>query len=285
MSSSSARPAAAAASAASSAGEEPELLEPSPEVMEALHIHVEELGNTRGGQQVRAAGVSLVELFNAAMELPGGKKLMDKFREHAKIYKKVVKAYMSKSDELNDVSARLEAIYGLVGDLTTDLKPCTCTTTNCGNCACSKKKIPYCTDRCACKAGGKCFRSNYQEGGMVLLAEQRGNDAADATRKKIEKARQRARREADVAVQAALALKEEVKKAKKRADEELAAAVKALELKNKKSKKSKRKARSPSPSSSDSSSDSSSEERGSSVVNSSESESEDEKPKSKSHRK
>jgi hypothetical protein len=270
MSSASASAAAAAPSAAALDGEH-SLLEASPDVLDALHVRVEELGNTHGGKAVRDAGVSFVQLHKMVMKLPGGKELAPLFEEHGKIYKKVVKAYISKTDELNDVSARLGAVFSVMGELVKDVKPCTCTATNCGNCACSKKKVPFCTDRCSCKANGNCARGQYQGGsGLAMLAEKRGDEAADAKAEYVHKAREKARQKGDAALQLALINKKMVKEEAKRAKASVAAAMKALALKEK--EKKKRRVRTPPTSSSEdvSTSDSEDEEgRGGSLVNSS----------------
>ena len=247
-------------------------------MLESLHVRVEELGNTHGGKAVRDAGVSFVDLVKRVLQLQGGKELLPLFQEHGKIYKKVVKAYINKTDELNDVTARLDSLFDMLGELVKDVKPCTCTATNCGGCACSRKKIPFCTDRCACKANGNCARGQYQGGnGLDMLAEKRGGEAADARAEQLRKAREKARQKADAALQDALAKKKQLKEQAKAAKEQVAAALKAMEKKRKKDKK-KRRERSPSPSSSsesESESDVEDEEEGrgaSAVVSSSEDE-------------
>ncbi len=262
---------AAAAPSAAALVSEHSLLEASPDVLDALNVRVEELGNTHGGKAVRDAGVSFVELHKKVMKLEGGKALLPLFEEHGRIYKKVVKAYISKTDELNDVSARLGAVFSVMGELVKDVKPCTCTATNCGNCACSKKKVPFCTDRCACKANGNCARGQYQGGnGLALLAEKKGDEAAGVKADHIRRAREKARQKGDAALQLALLHKKQIKEEGRRAKKEVAAAMKALSMKEK--EKKKRRVRTPPTSSSEdvSGSDSdSSEGRGGSLVNSS----------------
>jgi hypothetical protein len=249
--------------------------------MQALDVRVEELGNTHGGQAVRDSGVSLVKLCDEVMKLEGGRDLLPLFREYGRLYRKVVKSYIRKTDELNDVSARLDSIYGLVGELAIDLKPCSCTSTNCSNCACSKKKVPFCTDRCACRANGNCARGRYQGGdGLVLLADGRGDKASQEKAEQVRRAREKAKQKADVELQEALLAKEKAKKAARKAQKK----VEAL-----KKKKSKKKVRTP-PTSEESSSEEEEEEeeeseeprpRGASIVITSDDEEEDKKARKK----
>jgi hypothetical protein len=205
------------------------------------------LGETSGSRAVFACGSSLNALYIETMKIPGAKEAVaELFKEHAKMYNRIVTAYLKKKEELTGYEARLDSVAESIGDLISDIKPCTCVSGNCASCACSKKNgFKVCTDRCKCN--DTCVRQQGDEG---LTKE-----IADIAKEASDEAKKQLRKERRIIAQGAKDQMDAAKEVKKQAIAMMKEAAKAAEAAKAKIKKQKKKVQSESDSGSGSDSD------------------------------